>query len=400
MSKASTSFSWSTVDAALRRGDVSGAAAITLEGLRATTFDGRGQFFSELSSAMLTLARAPETASCVAEACEALWEMPEFRSNSSYTSSLTGEALLLAVILATAYTTVDKFERAIAFDAEVLQSSAFFTYSGLTLYDRLACVARVLMASRMTASPHHADSAVQKGMSLYHAITSRAVCQSSEEETQQHRHTAVCAYLLELGLYRQERRDYLRAFHSFFALHENSDDMVALQRAALCALCIRTSEVDRQAALCSVTQRRSAALLPLQLCNGMHIVHNGGLFSAADVEGVLAAARSYMPPSTLRAALREHNIVILAKTLECVHWRSLCLHMDDEHITEGELYDLLVSMVRLQRVRATIHQDTGFIEFTSSPAGAHAEITDIDAFKRVAEAAAAIGKEHPELLLV
>ncbi|CBZ39115.1 hypothetical protein, conserved [Leishmania donovani] len=399
MSEASTSFSWAAVDAALTRGDASCVAATALEGLRAATFNGREQFFSQLSSALLSRARAPETASCVAEACEELWGMPEFRSNSSSGSSLTGEALLLAVTLATAYTTVDKLERAIAFDAEVLQSSAFFTYDGLTPWDRLACVARVLRASRVTANPRHADSAVQKGMSLYHGIAARGRLESGDKETQRHRHAVVCAYLLELGLYRQERHDYLRAFQSFFALHENSDDAAALQRAALCALCVRTGEADRQAALYGVTQRGSAALLALPPYNYVQFAYNGQLFSAADVEGVLAAAGPYVPQPILRDALREHNIIILAKTFECVHWRSLCLHMDDKHITEGELYDLLVSMVRSQRVCAAIHHDTGFIEFTSD-AGAHAQITDIDAFKRIAAAAAAIGKARPELLLV
>ncbi|CAG9584213.1 conserved hypothetical protein [Leishmania major strain Friedlin] len=399
MSEASTPFAWATVDAALTRGNASGAAVTALEGLRAATFSGREQFFSQLSSVLLSRARAPETASCVAEACEALWRMPEFRSNSSSGSSLTGEALLLAVALATAYTTVDKLERAISFDAEVLQSSAFFTYNGLTPWDRLACVARVLRASRVTANPRHADSAVQKGMSLYHGIAVRERLESGDEETQRHIHAVVCAYLLELGLYRQERRDYLRAFQSFFVLHESSDDAAALQRAALCALCVREGEADRQAALYGVMQRGSAALLTLPLYNYVQIAYNGQLFSAADVEGVLAAAGSYAPQPILRDALREHNIIVLAKTFECVHWRSLCLHMDDKNITEGELYDLLVSMVRSHRVCAAIHHDTGFIEFTSA-AGAHAQITDTDAFKRIAAAAAAIAKARPELLLV
>lgn len=398
MSEASSSFAWATLDAALTRGDASGAAATALDGLRATTFNGRGQFFSQLYSALLTRARALETASCVAEACEALWGMPEFRSSLSSGSSLTGEALLLAVALATAYTTVDKLERAITFDAEVLHSSVFFTYDGLTPWDRLSCVARVLKASRVTANPRHADSAVQKGMSLYHSVAGRARRESGDGETQRHHHAVVCAYLLELGLYRQERRDYLRALQSFLVLYENSGDAAAIQRAALCALCVRAGEADRQAALCSVTQRGGAALLALPLYNYLQIAYNGQLFRAADVEGVLAAAGSYVPHSILRDALREHNITILAKTFECVHWRSLCLHMDDKHITESELHDLLVSMVRSQRVCAAIHQDTGFIEFTSA-ADAHTQITDTDAFKRIATAAAAIGKARPELLL-
>ncbi|CAM44438.1 conserved hypothetical protein [Leishmania braziliensis MHOM/BR/75/M2904] len=399
MSDVSSTFPWATVDAALAHGDASGAAATALEGLRASPFDRREQFFSQLSLALLPRARAPETASCVAEACEALWGMPEFRSNRTSASSVTGEALLLAVVLATAYTTVDKLEKAIAFDAAVLQSSAFFTYEGLTPLERLACVARVLKASRITADPRHTDSAVQKGMSLYHGIADRARYESGDDEVQRHRHAVVCTYLLELGLYRQERHDYLRAFQSFFALHENREDAVVLQRSALCALCVRASEAERQAALYSVTLRGKDAFLTPSLYHYVQVAYNGQLFSAADVEGVLATAGPYLPQSILRSALREHNIIILAKTFECVHWRSLCVHMDDEGITEGELYDLLVSMVQAQRVSAAIYQDTGFIEFTNT-AKAHAQITDTDAFNRISAAATAIGKARPELLLV
>ncbi|KAG5489822.1 hypothetical protein GH5_00705 [Leishmania sp. Ghana 2012 LV757] len=399
MSEASSAFAWATVDAALARGDASGAAATALEGLHAARFEGRQQFFSQLFSVLLPRARAAETADCVAEACEALWRMPEFRSNQSSASSLTGEALLLAVSLATAYATVDKLEKGIAFDTEVMQSSAFFTYDGLTPLDRLACVTRVLRASRVLANPHHTDSAVQKGMSLYHSIAGRPRSPIGDGEAQRHHLAVVCGYLLELGLYRQARHDFLRAFQSFLTLHENSKEPAALERAALCALCIRACEAERQAALCSVTQRHNPALLLPSLYKYVQVAYTGQLFSASDMERVLAAAGSYLSPSVLQDALRAHNIIVLAKTFECVHWRSLRVHMDDERITEGELYELIVSLVRSQRVSAAIHQDTGFIEFIHS-AQEHAQITDADAFNLIAAAAAAIGKTRPELLLV
>ncbi|KAG5464503.1 hypothetical protein LSCM1_00693 [Leishmania martiniquensis] len=398
MSEASNALSWATVDVALVRGDANGAVAATLEGVRAALFEERKQFFSQLYSVLLPHAQAAETAGCVVETCEALWGMSEFRSNQSSATSLTGEALLLAVVLATAYATVDKLEKAIVFDAEVMQSSAFFTYDGLTPLDRLACVTRVLRASRVLANPRHTDSAVQKGMSLYHSIAGRAQSQIGGDEAQRHRLAVVCAYLLELGLYRQARHDYLRAFQSFLILHEKSKDATALQRAALCALCIRACEEEQQAALCSIAQCSSAALFLPSLYKYVQLAYAGQLFSASDVECVLEAAGSYLPPSLLRDALREHNIIVLAKTFECVYWRSLCVHMGDERITESELYDLIVSMVQSQRISAAIHQDSGFIEFTHSVTE-HAKITDADAFNLIAAAAAAIGKRRPELLL-
>ncbi|KAG5490820.1 hypothetical protein JKF63_00942 [Porcisia hertigi] len=399
MTERPSAFSWTKLNAALKCGDAPGAASAALEGLHGASLDGRKAFFSQLSLALLAHARASETAGCVAEACEALWRMPEFRTNHSSTSSMTGEALLLATVLATAYATVDKLDKSMALDVEVLQSPAFFVHDGLTPLDRLACTARVLKASRVTASPRHADSAVQKGMSVYHSIASQVDPQGGDNETQSHRRAVVCAYLLELGLYRQQHHDYLRAFQSFLALHENSEDPVALHRAALCALCARTCEKERQAILYSVTQRSNVTPLVPPLYDCVQSAYNGQLLSASDVQGALAAAGDYLPQSALRDALREHNIIILAKTFECVHWHSLCVHMDDQDITEVELYDLLVSMVMSHRICAVIHQDTGFVEFTDD-ASAHARITDTDAFNRIAVAVTEIGKTHPELLFV
>ncbi|KAK7202284.1 cop9 signalosome complex subunit [Novymonas esmeraldas] len=403
MSAGSSSFSWVAVDAAVVRGDANGAAAAVLDGLRAVDFDQRKAFFSQLSSVLLRQSRATETANCAAEAGKILWGMPEVRHTQSFASDVTGEALLLAAAVGAAYAAAGNLDQAVTYDAEVLRSSVFFTYDGFSPLDRLACVARVLEASRVSGNARLADVAMQRGMSDYHSLAHLSRHNNSgDEEAQRHRDAVVHSYLLERGLYRQDRQDYLLAVQSFLALYDSSGDVAALHRAALCALCTRAGEAERLALLRAVLQRyaTATAALPLPLHHHILRVCDGHLLTPADMEDLLTAAGAYLPTHVLHNALREHNILLLAHTLECVHWQSLLAHMGEQDMTESELHDLLVSMVQGQRLGVAIHHDTGFIEFAcdNSGAAAHAPITDADALNRIAAAAAAISKAHPELL--
>ncbi|KPA81843.1 putative cop9 signalosome complex subunit [Leptomonas pyrrhocoris] len=391
-----SSFCWDGVDRALERGDAKGAASVAQEGLRAVAYDERRRFFTQLCTVLLRHTRTSDGAVCVAEAGELLWMMPEVRSSSSATTTVSGETLLLAAALATANVTLQNYEKVLVFDRELLQSPAFFTYDGFTAIERLACVARILVASRMTDGTRYVDSAVHKGMSLYHGLVKS--CVRLGDAAQRQRDAVVCAYLFELACYRQKQNDYVRAFQSFLALHDKNKQTEVLCRAALAALCIRAGEGVRQGALHDVLLRCSPAALP-SLYPYVQQAYSQQLFRAADTAAVLAAAGEYVPTNVLRDALREHNILLLAKAFDCVYWRSLCVHMDDDAITEGELYDLLVSMVHAQRLPVAIHQDTGFIEFGEGQAGARQRVmTDADVFNRIAKATAVIAAARPDLL--
>jgi hypothetical protein len=400
----SSSACWDSVDQALERGDASGAAATAQNGLRAVAYDERKSFFTQLCAVLLRRARTVSGAKCVAEVGELLWSMPEFRSATSATASLSGETLLLAAVVATAYTTMQNYAKALVFDRELLQSPALFTYDGFTVVDRLACVARTLTASRLTDDTRYVDSAVHKGMSLYHSLAKLPSSFSLSSRTRfddaaaQQRNAVVCAYLLELGCYRQKQNDYLRAFQAFFELHENIRQAEALCRAACSALCIRASEEVRQTALHDVLHCNDVITLP-SLYLAVQRAYKRELFCAVDVAAALEAAGDYVPKTVLRDALREHNIVLLAKTFDNVHWRSLCLHMDDADLTETQLYDLLVEMGRGQRLEVAIHQDTGFIEFGSGGKELRSRqdvVSDVEVFKRIARAASIAAAACPD----
>lgn len=389
-----TSSCWESVDRALECNDAKAAATAAQEGLRAIAYDERKAFFTQLCATLRRHGSTSDGASCVAEVGEQLWMMPEFRVNTSAAATVSGETLLLAAAIAIAYMALENYTKALAFDRELLQSPTFFTYDGFTVVERLACVARFMTASRLTSSTRSVDSAVQKGVSLYHGLAKARV--PADAAAQQQRDAVVQAYLDELGRYRQERCDYLRAFHSFSALYESSGQAEALQRAALAALCIRSSNEVRQAALHDVLSVSSPSSLP-SLYTFVHQAYHQQLFRAADTAKALSAMGGLLPQKVLRDALREHNVLLLANAFDCVHWRSLRTHMDDEEITEGELYDLLVAMVRAQRLAVTIHQDTGFIEF-GGDGGGQQTITDADVFERIAHTAAAVATSHPALL--
>ncbi|KPI83056.1 putative cop9 signalosome complex subunit [Leptomonas seymouri] len=385
-----------SVEMALGRGDFKGAATIVQEALRAVSYDGRKSFFTQLCTALLRRARTDNGAPGVAKAGELLWTMPEFRTSSSAASSMSGETLLLASVLATAYMTMHNYEKVLVFDCELLQSPAFFTYDGLTATERLACVARILAASRMTSGTRYVDSAVHKGTPLYYGLAKS--CERLDVAAQRQRDAVMCTYLFELACYRQQQKDYLRAFQSLLALYERNKQPEALCRAALTALCIRASEGVRQAALQDVLHRSSSLVLP-SLYAYLQQAYNQQLFRAADTAALLTAAEAYVAEDALRNALREHNILLLAKTFDCVYWRSLCVHMDDASITEEELYDLLVEMVLGQRLSVAIHQDTGFIEFGEDEAGVGQRVAaDADVFNRIAKTTAVIAAARPDLL--
>ncbi|KAL7707242.1 cop9 signalosome complex subunit [Lotmaria passim] len=394
-----TSSFWDAVDHALERGDAQTAVTAVQEGLRTTAYDERRRFFTQLCALLLRHARSADGAACVAEAGALLWMMPEFHCGTSATASLSVESLLLAAALSTVYMTLQAYDKALTFDRELLQSPTFFTNDGITALERLACVARTLTASRKTGSTRYVDTAVQKGMSLYHGLV-KFHARPDDAEQQRQRDAVVRAYLFELGCHRQIQRDYLRAFQSFFALYEDNKETEALCRAALMALCVRAGEGERQAALHDVLHCSGPTTMP-SLYAYVQLAYKQQLFRAVDVAAVVAAARDYAPASVVRDALREHNIVLLAKTFDCVYWRSLCVHMDDADITEDQLYDLLGEMVRAQGLAVSIHQDTGYIEFgRKDEVGPRQQpvITDADVFNRVAKATAIIVAAHPDLL--